>query len=188
MIALAAGVAVLLFALIKRRVGPLAALALAILVLFLGLTPEVLLGRTMMWSQATAAGLAAFLALDLRSRRGDALACLLLIVAVLSFEVGTAFVIGAGAWILAERGSRRIWRSLIIPLGLYAAWWVWALQFDQTYTIWANLLLTPAWTADSLAAAAAVLTGLGFDFSGGSTTPDVWTQSFAWGGAGWPRQ
>ena len=77
---------------------------------------------------ASVAGLAAFLALDQRSRRGDVLACILLIAAILSFSVGVAFAIGAGAWILAERGGRRIWVA-VLPLVLYGAWWLWALKF-----------------------------------------------------------
>ena len=109
LIALAAATAVFLFVLVKRRVGPLPALAAAVLLLFLGSTPEVLQGNATMWVQASAAGLAAFVALDRRSRPADALACLLLIAAVLSLEVGVAFAIGAGAWVLADGGRRRLW-------------------------------------------------------------------------------
>ncbi len=176
-IALAATAAVLLFALVKRRVGPLAALAPAVMLLFLGSTPEVLQGNAVMWVQASVAGLAAFLALERRSRAGDALACVLLILAVLSFEVGVAFAIGAGAWILSERGWRRLWVAAV-PLALYAAWWLWALKFDQGFATAENVLLTPSYAADSLAAAVAALTGLGIDLTEGARLSPIAT---GWG-------
>ena len=62
-IALAATTSALLFALVRRRVGPFPALAAAVVVLFLGTTPEVIHGWATMWVQATAAGLAALVAL-----------------------------------------------------------------------------------------------------------------------------
>lgn len=164
-IALVAAAAVLVFLLVRRRLGSEIALAGAVLLLFLGSTPEVLQGNTTMWAQATVAGLAAFLTLDRRGRSADALACLLLVVAVLSFEVGVAFAIGAAAWIIAEGGWRRLWIAAL-PLALYGVWWIWALKFDQGFTTAANVLLTPTYAADSLAAAAAALTGLGIDLSG----------------------
>ena len=166
-IAFAAMSAVLLYALIRRRIGPVAALAPAVVVLFLGSTPEVLQGSATMWTQATAAGLAAFLGLDRRSRGGDVFACVMLIVAVLSFEVGIAFAIGAGVWILAEPDRRsRIW-VVLLPLAIYGTWWLWALQFDEGLATFSNVFLIPSWAADSFASAVAAMTGLGIDLTDG---------------------
>ncbi len=164
-IVLTAAAATAVFVLVKRRIGPLAALAPAIMLLFLGSTPEVLQGSATMWVQASAAGLAAFVALDEDSRVGDVLASVLLLAAILSFEVGVAFAIGAGAWVLADRDWRRLWIALI-PLALYGGWWLWALKFDVERATLDNVLLIPAYSADSLAAASAALTGLGVDLSG----------------------
>lgn len=163
-IVLTAATAAAVFVLVKRRIGPLAALAPAIMLLFLASTPEVIQGSATMWVQASAAGLAAFLALDEDRRAPDVLACGLLLVAVLSFEVGVAFALGAGAWVLADRDWRRLWIALI-PLALYGAWWVWALKFDVERATLDNILLIPAYSADSLAAASAALAGLGVDLS-----------------------
>ena len=176
-IALAASTAVLLFVLVRRRVGPLAALAAAILLLFLGSTPEVLHGWVTMWVQASCAGLGAFLALDQRSRRGDALACVLLILAVLAFSVGVAFAIGAAAWLLTARRGRQIWVAGV-PLILYGIWWLWALKFEEDSQAAHNFLLSPVWAADSLAAAAAALTGLSIDLS---SEPDLQSIPLGWG-------
>ena len=164
----AALVAVLLYLLVSVRVGALPALAAAILVLFLGLTPTVLQGSLVIWSQAVAAGLAALLVLERRGRLAAPLACVLLIVAVASIEVGLGFALAAATWLLLEdRGSpRRLWVALL-PIALYAAWWLWAQRFDDSITTTSNLLLAPAYGADLLAGAMAALSGLGLDLEHG---------------------
>ncbi len=176
-IALAATTSWLLFAIVKRRVGPLPALAAAVIVLFLGTTPEVIHGWTTMWLQACAAGLGALLALDRRSRPADVAASLLLVIAVFSFSIGVAFAIAAAALILARGDRARLWVA-IVPLGLFAAWWVWALKFDGGGQSAVNALLTPTWAADSLAAACASLSGLGIDLTG---SPNLWNIDLGWG-------
>lgn len=163
-IVLVATVAALLFVLVRRRVGPLPALAAAVIVLFLGTTPEVMEGWTTMWVQATAAGLGALVVLDRGGRRSDAIACALLVVSVLSFSIGVAFAIGVAAWILAEGGRRRLWVAAV-PLLVFAAWWLWALKFDEGFQTLSNILLVPTWAADSLAAAGSSISGLGVDLT-----------------------
>ncbi|MGB2851201.1 MAG: hypothetical protein WBC01_05985, partial [Solirubrobacterales bacterium] len=70
----------------------------------------------------------------------------------------------------SERGWRRLWVAAV-PLALYAAWWLWALKFDQGFATAENVLLTPSYAADSLAAAVAALTGLGIDLTEGIRPP-----------------
>ena len=66
-----------------------------------------------------------------------------LILAIASFSVGVAFAIGVGASLLATAGDRRrLWIPLI-PLALFAVWWIWALQFDEGNQSLANALLSP---------------------------------------------
>ena len=77
---------------------------------------------------------------------------------------GIAFALGIAAWTLAERrGLGRLWVA-VVPLVAYAAWWLWALKFDEGIATVSNLLLAPAYAAQALAAAAAALAGLGIDF------------------------
>ena len=78
----------LLYALLKRRLGPLAALAPAIVILLLGATPEPLLPSFMSFPQATAFGLGALLALERKGRYSDAIACLLLVLSAAALESG----------------------------------------------------------------------------------------------------
>lgn len=171
-IALTATTSALVFALVRTRVGSAPALAAAVLLLFLGTTPEVIHGWATMWVQSTAAGLGALVALERDSRRGDLLACALLSLAVASFSVGVAFAIGAAAFILANRDRRRLWIPLV-PLALYAVWWIWAQQFDEGMQSIANVLLAPVWALDSLAAGTAALTGVGVDLTTNQSDPSL---------------
>lgn len=185
--------AVLLFVLLKRRLSPFVALVPTLLILFLGSTPVLLDSNVAVFAQTTALGLGAFLALERGDRFGDALACVLLVLAVLSFSLGVPFVVGAAVLIApgADR-FRRAW-VVLIPLVVYGAWFVWAQKFQTPgfqlggggpeVTSFSNILLAPRFGADSLAAALAALTGLGHDFSstsvGGSLIPLGWGRVLA---------
>ena len=153
-------VAVFLFALLKRRIGAAAALAPTLVVLFLGSSPITLFPVGIQILNAVAAGLGGLLALEQRSMRWDLVACALLIVSVLSFSTGVAFVAGAAVWILVgDDRWQRAW-VFLAPAGIYAGWWLWAQQFDGLPLTVSNLLLTPNYGAESLASALAALTGL----------------------------
>ncbi len=158
-----AAIALLLFKLLARRIGPFASLAASLPILFLGATPIGIQANAAPWGQATMFGLAAWLALGRRGRGGDVLACVALVLAVLSLEVGVAFAVGAAAWIAIEdRSPRRLW-IVAVPLVIYAAWWLWARQFHEGFTAASNILLAPEFAAESAAAAVAAYLGLGID-------------------------
>lgn len=176
-LATAATVAVLLFLVVRRQLGGLAALAAALVILLLGSTPVVLQGNATMWAQAPLGGLIAYLALERRSARADLVACAALIFSVASLEVGIAFCAGIGVWLLCEGERRRLWIPAV-PLVLYAAWWIWALKFDQGFTDLSNVLLAPQYAADSGAAAVAALTGMGMDLEQGVNLSSV---ALGWG-------
>ena len=98
--ALGAGV----FVLARRRVGGWAALGVAILILFMGLA-----WQNIVWSfqigfvGSVLGGVWAFVALDRRDARGDALACVALVLATLSSSLGVPLAIGVGR--RAARGA-----------------------------------------------------------------------------------
>jgi hypothetical protein len=176
-IALTAITSAFVFALMRPRVGPLPALAAAIVLLFLGTTPEVIHGWATMWVQATAAGLGGLLALERRTRNWDVVACVLFALAIASFSVGVALALAAVVFLLTAGERRRLWVPLV-PLALYVVWWVWAQQFDAGNQSFANLLIVPVWTLDSLAAGAAALTGVGVDLT---REPVLWSVALGWG-------
>ena len=97
----------LVFVLAKERIGAVAALAPALLLLFFGSAWElnfVVSGIGNVY--AVAAGLGALLALERRDPRRDVLACALLVVAVASFTSGLAFAVGALVLILLGPDAR----------------------------------------------------------------------------------
>lgn len=150
----------LFFTYARRRIGDLAALAPALLLLFFGIAREQFLWPfDLHGSIALAAGLGAIRSLQREGRREDVLACFLLIVATSMIETGLAFVVG-GALLIAFGADRfrRAW-VVIAPVVLYAVWWVWASQFDQSETQLSNVLQAPKTAFDSIAVVLGSLTG-----------------------------
>jgi hypothetical protein len=156
------------YALVKRRIGALPALAPAFVLLFLGSAWQHVIGPigfTPVFS--IAAGLAALLFLERGDRRGDIAACAVLVVSIASYTTGLPFLVGTAISVLLRPDRRQRAWIFLGPLVLYAAWWLWSLSTDtssESETTLSNVLLIPSWTAESLAVAIAAVTGLGFDF------------------------
>jgi hypothetical protein len=163
----------LFYALVKRRIGALPALAPAIVLLFFGSSWQMIitgLGFNIVFSIAL--GLGALLALERRDRPGDMLACGLVILAIATFSIGLAFLVGVAisVWLEPDR-RRRAW-VFLVPLVLYAAWWVWGQSAPDpagTGTEASNALLIPSYVAESLAAVLSALAGLSFEFTAQGT-------------------
>ncbi|HEU4802703.1 MAG TPA: hypothetical protein VFS73_05955 [Solirubrobacterales bacterium] len=153
--------ALLLFHLVRRRLGAAIALVPAVVLLFFGSAQDVAvspLGIPFLLSIAL--GLGAFAAVERRTLGGDAGAMLLLVLAILSHTFGTIVAIGVAVYYALERGRRReLWVPLV-PLALWVAWWIWARHFDQGITEGSNIAGTPLFVVE---AAGATLRGiLGF--------------------------
>jgi hypothetical protein len=154
----------LFYALAKRRIGALPALAPAIVLLFFGSAGEYAvapIGFIALFS--IAAGLGALLALERDDRVGDAAACGLIVLSVATFSTGLAFLAGAAISVLIRPDRwRRSW-IFVVPLVLYGAWYLWALDLPrapaQDATL-SNVLLIPNYVAESLATATGALAGL----------------------------
>jgi hypothetical protein len=173
--------AIALFALARVRLDPWLALAPAALVLFLGSAWTVILTPfdAFVWAYPIAAGLGALLALQGGSAAGNVAACVGLALAVACGSVGLVFLVGAAVAVLM-RDDR--WRSawvVLVPLALYAAWWVWALRFDESQIDLANVLVVPNFLANSLAAAIAALAGLDSDLTAPLHVEPEWGRPLA---------
>jgi hypothetical protein len=157
---LASGGAVYAFA--RPRVGPLVALAPAMVPMFLGTAAAILLqpliGLQVIYSIAF--GVAALVAVDRGTRGGDIAACVLVCLSLASFSIGIAFFAGiAVAVLLSPQRARRAY-VFAIPLILYGAWRVWALKYGTGGGPEpANLPAVPLYYVDSIAIATTSLFG-----------------------------
>jgi hypothetical protein len=171
----------LVFELARRRVGALAALAPCVLLLFLGFANEVLLWPFDVHTLAAIAlGLGALLALERDDRRGDVLACILIVLSIFTIEVGIAILVGIAVLVLLGPDRlRRAW-IFILPAALYAAWWIWARKFHQEQSAieLSNLDLIPKTVFHSAAAVLGSLTGTN------PVTPASYTTEVTWFGKG----
>jgi len=154
--------AALLFVFLRRRVGDWPALAATAIVLFLGAAWEDLLWSFQMtYFGSVAAGLGALLALEREDRRGEAVACALLIVSILFSSLGLSFAIGAAVHVLLLGGERR--RRLyvfLVPIAVYALWWLGWGHTAESSLSFHNLARTPLYVLDGLANSVGSATGL----------------------------
>lgn len=152
---------VLLFAFARPRIGPIPALIPCLSLLFLGYGWEAFLWAFDMHTiYALAFGLGALLLCERGDRAGDIGACVLLVLSIGMIEVGLAFAAGAAVAVLLRPDRwRRVW-IFLVPLALYAAWWMWARQFDQSSIMISNIRLLPSTEASALAAIAGSVFGL----------------------------
>jgi hypothetical protein len=156
------GSAVLLFAYLRRRVPDWLALLAAILVLFLGAAFEDLLFAFQVgYFGSVAAGLGALIALDREDRRGDRVACAMLVLSLAFGSVGIAFVAGALADLaLGRRPRARRAYVALVPLAVYGLWWIgWGHAAHDNVSIH-NLVDAPRFVFDAAAAGITSLLGL----------------------------
>jgi hypothetical protein len=153
-----------LFVWIRRRLGPWPALIAALPVIFLGAAFEDLLWfSSITFLGSLTCGLGMLVALDRRDRLGDGFACAWLIGTMLFSSLWVPFAAGAALDIVLRRGDRD-WRRrayvVVVPLALYAAWWLgWGHDAESAITLH-NIGATPIFVADSFASALAALFGL----------------------------
>lgn len=155
--------AALLYVYVKRRVGAWLGLFAAVLLLFFGAGWQILLWPfEMEFSAPLAAGLGMLLVFEREDRRGDVLACLLLLLAIGFGSLGLSFWLAALVAIgLAhrERGWGRVW-IVAIPAVLYLGWYAgWGHKAEHHLTL-VNVLGSPAYTLEGFASSLGALAGL----------------------------
>lgn len=156
----------LVFTFARRRVGGTVALLPALILLVFGSDAmHVLEGNAILDVTPLALGIGALLALERDDARGDLAACALLVAAISIYSTGLAFIGGAAVLVAAERARwRRAW-VVLIPIALYAAWFIWS-KGQPANTVdelkLSNFLLAPVWAADSLGYVSASIAGLNY--------------------------
>ncbi len=164
--------AALFYVLVRRRVGPVAALALTLPLLFLGSSADIAISTIgIQHLLCVSFCLGALLALEADSRPGDVLACLLLTLAVATFSLAFAFIAAAAVSVLLRADRwRRVW-IFLIPLAVYLLWLVAAPKYTgvgylgNTHIVATNLLKLPAFIAQAAAAVVAGVSGLSYNFA-----------------------
>ena len=185
-----AGVALLVFALARRRVGNAVGFALMLPLLFFGSAWD----ATMMVLGLPSAlallfGLAAIWILTSGRRYADPAACILLALSVGSFGAGLAFAVGAAVVILVRADRRRRAWVFIVPIALYAVWYLakpglTGAAFGSGAEVkLANVLTVPQFIADAAASTAAGIAGLGYSFVPSATGAPPTVLASSWGPA-----
>jgi hypothetical protein len=166
--------ATLLFVYVRRCAGEWMALFATCLLLFLGAAWQVLLWPfEMNFVASLAAGIGMLLMLEREDRRGDLWACVLLLVSIGFGSFGLSFAAAALVDICVrhrERGWKRLW-ILVIPAVLYLGWYAgWGHDAEHHLTLH-NVLASPLYIVEGMAAGIASLTGLTSTGSSGAIDP-----------------
>jgi len=147
--------AVLVFAYVRRRIGPWPALMAAAVLLFLGPAWQDLLWPFEIgFVGSVLFGVAMLLALERDDRRGDIAACAFLALSIGFSSLGVAFALGAAVDVLQRRRRRGLRRVYVaaLPLLLYAAWYVgWGRDAEGHFSI-DNVLESPLFVLKSIVA------------------------------------
>ncbi len=169
-----AATAALFFVYVSRRVGPWLGLFAAILILCLGPAWEALLWPfEITFIGPVLFGLAMLLALEREDRAGDLWACLFLVLSIGFSGLGLPFVFAAAVAILQGKRESRVRRAYVflVPLALYALWYLGWGHDAETHLTLHNLLAAPRFVADSIAVAVGALFGLSTAPVGGGVDP-----------------
>ena len=155
--------AILLFVYVRRRTNPWLALMAASLMLFLGSAWPILLWPfENEFTLPIVFGLAMLLFLDPEDGRGDAWACAMLVLAVLSGSLGISFVLAAAVDVFVKRRARG-WRRayvFLVPGLVYLGWYAGWGNEAETHLTLENVLNSPVYVMEGFASALSSLAGL----------------------------
>jgi hypothetical protein len=172
--ALNSALAVLVFVFVRERAGQLLGLVAAALLLFLGpgwealifLSPSVLVG-------SLTTGVAALLVLERDTPRRNLLACGLLVVSILTSNLGLAFVVAGVVAVAVRRRPSQAWLPAV-PALLFCVWYlVKGREAHETDITLGNIARLPGYVLDSISSGLASLAGL-TQVGGGDYDPLAW--------------
>ena len=153
--------AALLFEYARRRLGAMTLVLILPFLLFGIGWQYVLWPANVGYVLSFTFSIAALLLLDRGDRRGEILACVLLVLGVLGSEFTLVFALGIAVelW-LRDRNLRRSWIWLV-PAVLYGLWW---LKYHEPTQVRDNLTAAPAFAAELAAAAFGGLLALSIEW------------------------
>jgi hypothetical protein len=155
--------AALLFVYVRRRVGAWPALMGAVLLLFLGPAWwDILWPFEIGFVGSILFGIAMLLALDRDDRKGDVVACAFLVLSTGFSSLGISFMAAAAVNLLQRRRDRGLGRAyvLAVPAALFALWFLgWGHDAESHLTL-RNVLSSPPFVLEGLAASVESLLGL----------------------------
>jgi hypothetical protein len=155
--------ATLLFIYVRRRIGPWPALMATVLLLFLGPAwQDILWPFELGFVGSVLFGLAMLLALDREDRRGDVAACVFLTVAAGFSSLGLSFMAAAAVEVFLRRRDRGLGRIYVVaaPAALFALWYLgWGHEAERHLSL-ENILSSPPFVLEGLAASVESLLGL----------------------------
>jgi len=163
LIAAVLAAAALLFVYVRRRLGPWPALFATVLLLFLGPAwQDILWPFELGFVGSVLFGLAMLLALDRNDRRGDIAACVFLAVSAGFSSLGISFMAAAAVDVFLrrrERGLGRVW-VVAIPAALFGLWYLGWGHEAESHVGLDNVLSSPPYVLEGLAASLESLLGL----------------------------
>jgi len=150
----------LVFVLVRDRLGPVVGLAAAAVILFLGPAWEVLLFfASFSHLGSLTLGIAALLVMEVDTPRRNAVACVLLVAATMLFNLGIPFVVAAAVVIALRRRPAQLWIAGV-PGALFALWWGFYGSKHPSGVTLRNIEHLPGYVIDSISAGLTSVTGL----------------------------
>ncbi len=168
-------VALGVFVFVRDRLGAWLAFAAALPLLFFGAGGiDLLWPFQIMLVGSLALGVGALVALDRDTPGGDRAACVLLCASIATGSPGLAFAFGIAIGILISPDRRRRAYVFVVPLALYAAWWLgWGSGEGQGPTL-DEIVHSPVFVLNGFASSLASLVGLVVGLDGETIDPLRW--------------
>jgi len=178
--------ALLLFVWLRRRLDPWLAMIGATLFLFLGSAwPTLIWPFENEFTIPVVFGLAALLFLERDDSKGDAWACVMLVLATVSGSLGVCFVAAAFIDLLLKHKDRGWQRAYVflVPVAVYLAWYIgWGRTAEHHLTL-ENILHSPQYVLEGFGSSLQSLAGLSTVQAGAPGNND-WGRPLAIGAIG----
>lgn len=155
-----AALGVLVFVLVEERLGPVVGLAAAAVVVFMGPAWEALLFfASFSHLGALTLGVAALLVLESDTSARNAIACALLVCAILLFTLAIPFVVGAGIVVVVRRRPAQLWIPAV-PTAVFVLWWTVYGHKEPSGVTVGHIEHLPRYLFDAVSSGLASVTGL----------------------------